>query len=107
MNNIIENDSVRHRERDSKDKNNHNMVIESYPDFNFLLNILFNHLSPGLQIILLGSVPYVPGGQISHAVIKNAKKEKMKKEIPKERERERERERKDRAEEKKRKKRKK
>ena len=89
MNKIIENDSVRHRERDSKDKNNHNMGIESYPDFNFLLNFLFNHLSPGLQIILFGSVPYVPGGQISHAVIKNAKKEKMKKEIPKGRYRDR------------------
>ena len=84
------------------------MGIESYLDFNFLLNFLFNHLSPGLQISLLGSVPYVPGGQISHAVIKNAKIEKMKKEIPKgryrdrlgQRERDIEKYRKDRAEEK-------
>ena len=43
----------------------------------FLFHILFLlfFFSPGLHTILLGSAPYVPGGQISHAVISTKKRE--------------------------------
>ena len=37
-----------------------------------------NEIVPGLHTILLGSVPYVPGGQISHAAISTKKKRRGK-----------------------------